>query len=74
MNQNTKKLLESVGYNYPEQATLAQKLVATLAKEIAAIAVANSEPKTAQAITTKFLTADVVAAPVPPPSVPTSSE
>lgn len=68
MNQNTKQLLESVGYNTPDFALLAQKLVATLIAEIAATAQANSEPKTAQAITAKYLAPDAAPAPVAEPT------
>lgn len=75
MNQNTKQLLEEVGYSYPEYATLAQKLVAALAKRMATYAANNNELKTSQEITAKFLTADpapvaatpVVSAPATPP-------
>jgi hypothetical protein len=66
MNQSTKKLLEEVGYNYPEYATLAQKLVIVLATKIANYATNNNELKTAQEITARFLKADepVSAAPI----------
>ena len=58
MNQNTKQLLEEVGYNYPEYAALAQKLVVALASEVTRMAAANNELKTSQQFTAKFLTPD----------------
>ena len=65
MNENTKQLLKSVGYDYPEYAVLAQKLVQALAADCVSMATANNEPNTSQQITTKFLTADQ---PVPQPA------
>jgi hypothetical protein len=65
MNQSTKKLLEEVGYSYPEYAVLAQKLVIVLATKIANYATDNNELKTAQEITAKFLKADEVPSPTP---------
>ena len=65
MNQSTKKLLEEVGYNYPEYAVLAQKLVIALATKVATYATNNNELKTAQEITARFLKADEVPSPAP---------
>jgi hypothetical protein len=60
MNNLTKQLLDKVGYDYPDFAVMAQKLILAVAGTCAAIADDNGDALTAADIITAFSTPDEV--------------